>query len=418
MRTGRSHNSRSGSRRVEGGGFGRRGGCSAPPAGSAGESGVDVLQADDATESAVAGVFAELRTAREALRLTGEELSRKLNGFPGAVSNWETRRQTPYLGRLVGWAREVNYRLTVVSYSRRLHLVVRREEGESWEQFELRRLAALLRKSREDQKISRAKLGAAIGVSGSMIYAWETRRATPFVVSLFAWAQALGCSVVLRPVAGRPRNLPTDGNTQAMANPLRILPASPGLRDSVVSYGVVPRGKAALCQQLNCMQLDLQAARLKIRIDQGDLARYLGVSDRTLRSWEKAHDSPKMMNLISWGGALGYRFVLAQAGRGPDEPGPVCLGDGESWETCEMRRLATTLRLARHGRPWSQGDLAVLLRVSRRTVQRWEDVEKWPRSISLLGWAARLDYRLLLIRTGSPRLVSDSRAQCLLEKRA
>ena len=176
---------------------------------------------------------------------------------------------------------------------------------------------------------------------------------------------------------------------------------------------MVLRAGAAESQQLKYMQLGLADTRVKTRVKQQDLARYLGVVDRSLRDWEKAYDSPSTPHLIGWAGALGYRFILVEADVDPEALPPVCLCDGETWVLHEIRRLIAVLRTNRQARRWSQTDLALLLRVSRASVQRWEDREKWPRPLPLLVWAGRLDYRLTLIRDGSPLLEQGAQSQLL-----
>jgi len=148
---------------------------------------------------------------------------------------------------------------------------------------------------------------------------------------------------------------------------------------------------------LSEIQSQLLSARLALLIQQQTLSDWLGVASRTLRDWEKGYDTPSLKHLIGWARHLGLRLIIMDPLGSPDAS-PAVPEDCEPFELIEMRRLALPLERSRRARELSQGDLALLLGVSRSTVQRWEDVEKFPRPIALIAWASRLKCSVRLER--------------------
>lgn len=73
---------------------------------------------------------------------------------------------------------------------------------ESFEDYEIRRLAAALRQARIDAAHTQRTLGDLLEVSGWTVRMWETARCEPRIPHLLAWADAIDCRVVLR--AGAP----------------------------------------------------------------------------------------------------------------------------------------------------------------------------------------------------------------------
>ncbi|WP_194910350.1 helix-turn-helix domain-containing protein [Catenulispora rubra] len=148
-------------------------------------------------------------------------------------------------------------------------------------------------------------------------------------------------------------------------------------------------------RRLTEIQSELLVARRTAGLAQLTLSDWLGVASRTLRDWEKGYDSPSLRHLIGWAYALEFRLAAVDQLKTP-ELLPVMLEDGESLELHEMRRLTQLLRTKRRERKISQGDLALLLGVSRSSIQRWEDSEKFPQPIALIAWAGRLEYSVEL----------------------
>lgn len=166
------------------------------------------------------------------------------------------------------------------------------------------------------------------------------------------------------------------------------------------------RGSAAAGRRLNEIQSQLLSARHAVKLPQQTLSDLLGVAARSLRDWEKGYDTPSMKHLITWADLLGFRLVVVDPLRS-SEPAPVELESDKSILQHEMQRLVEPLRSKRKAQKLSQSDLAFLLRVSRASVQRWEDAEKFPRPIALIAWADRLGCSLELNQAtnvaGEPR---------------
>jgi DNA-binding transcriptional regulator YiaG len=158
-----------------------------------------------------------------------------------------------------------------------------------------------------------------------------------------------------------------------------------------------PRGSAGARRRLSEIQSQLLSARHAARLTQEMISDVLGVSSRTLRDWERDHDTPSLKHLISWAYALGFRLTIVDPSR-PSKTSPVALEDGESLELHELRRLAAPLASKRRARELSPGDLALLLGVSRSSVRRWEDGQKFPRPVALIAWANRLKCSVRLER--------------------
>ena len=157
------------------------------------------------------------------------------------------------------------------------------------------------------------------------------------------------------------------------------------------------RGSAGARRRLGEMQSQLLSARHAASLPQQTLSDALGVAARTLRDWEKGYDTPSLKHLITWADALGFRLVVVDPLEGSDQE-VVEAEDGEPFERHEMRRLTRPLWTRRRARRLSQGDLALLLGVSRASVQRWEDADKFPRPIALIAWAGRLECSIELDR--------------------
>lgn len=161
----------------------------------------------------------------------------------------------------------------------------------------------------------------------------------------------------------------------------------------------VTRVGARVRRRLGALQRQLAAARFAAGMAPETLAELLGVTLRGLRSWERCYKNPSTPHLIWWA----YTFRLRLAITTPDAPAPavvsrVSLGPGESLVDHEVRRLATFLKRLREARRISQTDLALMIGVSRSSLQRWEDGLQTPTMLFLIAWADRLGCRLDLVR--------------------
>lgn len=103
----------------------------------------------------------------------------------------------------------------------------------------------------------------------------------------------------------------------------------------------------------------LKVARQDVGMTQQDLAEYLGVSVRSIKSWESGKTVPNecYMDKITW--------IKIQAKRNP----ATCLELG--WLPSRLKELRLTLWI-------TQAELAKRLNVTRSTLARWESGEAVP----------------------------------------
>jgi transcriptional regulator with XRE-family HTH domain len=137
----------------------------------------------------------------------------------------------------------------------------------------------------------------------------------------------------------------------------------------------------------------LRTARVDAGISQNALAIGLPVRGRAISEWETGAIEPTLGHLIQWSRVLGRRLVLV--GRdGEPRTGLLRQRPGESWEYLERRKLAIPLRNRRLALGIGQGELGLVVGVSRDSIQRWELVRVPPRPIAHVVWAHRLGYAL------------------------
>ncbi|MEY9931144.1 transcriptional regulator with XRE-family HTH domain [Catenulispora sp. GP43] len=161
-----------------------------------------------------------------------------------------------------------------------------------------------------------------------------------------------------------------------------------------------PRGSTGARRRLNEIQSQLLSARHDAGLTQLTLSALVGVASRSLRDWEKGRDTPSLRHLINWANALEFRLAIVDPLTNTPHS-PVASQDDDPFEIHELRRLTMPLESIRRQRELSQGDLALLLGVSRSSVQRWEDAEKFPRPATLIAWAGRLKCAVRLDHVGS-----------------
>ena len=149
------------------------------------------------------------------------------------------------------------------------------------------------------------------------------------------------------------------------------------------------RVDASVRQYLDELLNQLRSARREAELPQRLLAPQVQVATTSLADWEARRDDPTMAHLIRWADALGFRLVIVDP-RGSPNLSAGRSGEGESWEQCEMRRLAAALRIRRRSWDMSQETLADLVGVSRISMQRWENVQVFPRPIAFLVWVKAL----------------------------
>ena len=146
-------------------------------------------------------LLGRLRAARLGLPgLTQVRVAALLGVTIGTFRAWEAARLSPTLPHLIRWCRIVGLRLAVVDLSgaeRDPQLEPR--DGETWEQAEMRRVAAALKEARVQRSMTQRRLICVLGVALSSLTSWECGAGHPRTLSLLTWADAVGCVIQVRP---------------------------------------------------------------------------------------------------------------------------------------------------------------------------------------------------------------------------
>ena len=147
----------------------------------------------------------------------------------------------------------------------------------------LAELVAYLADTRRRQRVTQARLGEALGLTGVSIANWEGGR-IPSAGNFVQWADALGRRLVV-----------VDGDRAVWSA------ARP-----------VPRlgGEAVYLYRLRVLALTLRNVRLEAGLTQEAVGERLGVSPWTVQMWENARRLPRMPRLADWCDALGCRLEL------------------------------------------------------------------------------------------------------------
>lgn len=133
----------------------------------------------------------------------------------------------------------------------------------------------------------------------------------------------------------------------------------------------------------------VQARRAQSDDARRPLALRLGVSVSTVTDWEVGRDTPTVLHLIQWARDFGLRLAICDDYGDRSLPELVAL-EGESWESCEVRRIGATLHDLRRVRELTQSAVASALGISALTVLRWEQARQVPRLRLLVRWARSL----------------------------
>ncbi|WP_194927803.1 helix-turn-helix transcriptional regulator [Catenulispora pinisilvae] len=185
------------------------------------------LCADYAAERTFRRIVAGLRSARLEAGTSQNALSVGLPVRGRAISEWETGAIEPTLGHLILWSRALGRRLVIVGRDGNLRVGPSRPRpGELWEIFERRRLAVPLRNRRLALGMGQGELGRLVGVSRDSIQRWELVRVPPRPIAHVVWAQRLGYTLDVWPIA------PTtaDGAGRLRGQGPGVFRSRPGLR--------------------------------------------------------------------------------------------------------------------------------------------------------------------------------------------
>jgi transcriptional regulator with XRE-family HTH domain len=147
-----------------------------------------------------------LRVAREEAGLSRHALSSRLRVRHGTIFEWEKGTSRPTLRHLMQWARELGFCLVIVGPDgEERRGSAKRIVGESFEHRELRRLTVPLKTLRDARRLTLVGVSGTIGVDRNSLLRWESVTATPRLMALIVWAQALNCSLALQPRGVRVR---------------------------------------------------------------------------------------------------------------------------------------------------------------------------------------------------------------------
>jgi len=166
---------------------------------------------DEATpetaRSNLAVLLGELVAARRSRTLSQRRLSARLGLTEIVVGRWEAGTDLPSTDNLVRWSHELGYSLAILDPAGRLIAEApTRAEQEAFEAYELRRLAAALRRARTEGGFTQKALSAALGISEWTTMMWESGQRQPRILHLISWADRLGCRLVLIEQRDYPRS--------------------------------------------------------------------------------------------------------------------------------------------------------------------------------------------------------------------
>lgn len=158
------------------------------------------LHVDDVAKATFARIIFTLRSARETSGLSQNEVASTLGVRGRAISEWECAWIQPKLRNLIPWSGRLDHRLVLLGQDHEpLPGLTRPRPGETWEHFERRRLAYLLKNRRLALGLSQTDLGELVGVSRDSIQRWELARVPPRPMAHVVWAQKLRYTLVVRP---------------------------------------------------------------------------------------------------------------------------------------------------------------------------------------------------------------------------
>lgn len=152
----------------------------------------------DSARDYLSGLILQLQAARQQRALSQRGLGARLGMAEIVVGKWENYADLPSAGSFVRWAHALDYTVNIVDRRRRpiAHRPTPRRL-ESFEDYEIRRIATALKQARIDADHTQESLGELLGVSEWTIRMWETARRQPRILHLIRWADALNCRVAL-----------------------------------------------------------------------------------------------------------------------------------------------------------------------------------------------------------------------------
>lgn len=191
----------------------------ATPGRVGGENVVHMLRVDASVRQHFRELLSQLRSARKDAGLPQRSLAAKLDVSNTSLADWEAGKDDPTMAHLIQWATVLGFRLAIVDpHHSPAVSAVDLDDDESWEQHEMRRLAAALWTRRRSRKMSQAALAKRVGVGRISMQRWESVQVYPRPIAFLAWVGALECSVTLAPRDGADVPAPDPPRVRAAEN--------------------------------------------------------------------------------------------------------------------------------------------------------------------------------------------------------
>jgi len=146
----------------------------------------------------LASLVLELQSARLRHTLSQRRLSTLLGLTEIVVGKWETGTDVPSTDNFVRWVDRLGFTVDILDRARQAASdPPTAHDPETPEAYAIRRLVGALRTARLEAGFTRKAVGGEMDVSTRTILMWETAARQPRVLHLIAWADVLGCSLVL-----------------------------------------------------------------------------------------------------------------------------------------------------------------------------------------------------------------------------
>ena len=158
-------------------------------------------------------------------------------------------------------------------------------EGHAGTALTINGLIHILREGRRELRITQLDLATQLGVTEITVVEWETRRDTPATGNLFRWAHTLGYVVEIRELSS--------------GKLLKDADSSPRARTVESRMRRIPRR--------------LRQVRVERGLTQEELSVELDVSTWTVRMWESAQRTPRLVHLVAWCRILSCQLALVKA---------------------------------------------------------------------------------------------------------
>jgi DNA-binding transcriptional regulator YiaG len=146
----------------------------------------------------LAELVRELQTARRDRSLSQRAVSARLGMAEIIVGGWEVGANLPSTPAFIRWAHALDRAVQILDRTGRP--AVERpmpRHLEDIELYELRRIAATLKRMRLELGHTQDAVGALLDTSEWTVRMWETDRRQPRILHLISWSEAVDCRLTL-----------------------------------------------------------------------------------------------------------------------------------------------------------------------------------------------------------------------------